>query len=69
MSKQIHIAINLTDNLGITSAVITHNDTDITSDSKLIQNVAWALLKSIHLNKDDLKVQDLMNELEIELTR
>lgn len=69
MSKQIHIAINLTDDLDITSALITHNDTKIPSDFKLIQNVARTLLKSISLNKDSLKLQDLMNEMDIKLTR
>jgi len=63
--KQIHIAIGLTDDLGITSVTFLHNDTHLPSDSKLIGLIGMALLKSIHLNKEDCELQDMLGELGI----
>jgi hypothetical protein len=63
--KYIQLGLHLTDDLGIKSVTIDHNETDLPSDSKLITLIAFALLKSIHLNKSDLELQDMLNELGI----
>ena len=69
MTKQIHLAIGLNDGLGITSVVITHNDTQIANNHELIEAKALALLKSILSNKSSLKLQDLLSELDVELVK
>ena len=65
MSKTIELTINLNDDLGITAAIITYNDTGLSSDSKLIQTVASTLLRSLSLNKEDVTIGDLLNGLDI----
>lgn len=63
--KHIKLDIILTDDLGIHSVVFDQNDTELKSDSKLIEKIAVTLIKSTHLNKDSLIVQDMLNELNI----
>ena len=60
--KYINLGITLTDELGIKSVVIYANDTELESDSGLIKLLAYALLKSMVLNKDDLELQDLLSK-------
>ena len=60
--KEIILSINLNDDLAIKSCEIIYNDTGLKSDSELINRVAFALIKSIHVNKDSISVQDLLNE-------
>jgi hypothetical protein len=66
--KHIALGINLTHELGIKSVTIDYNDTDLPSDSKLINLIAFALLKSIHINNEDLDLQDTLNEVGIKLS-
>ena len=63
--KYIELGIQLTDDLRLKSVTVNHNNTDFESDSKLIQRLAFAILKSIHANKESTGVQDLLNELDI----
>ena len=53
------------DKLSLTSLTIDANTTELPSDSKLVKNIAIALLKSIAVNKEDLGIQDLLTELNI----
>lgn len=61
--KLICLWLELTDELGLKSVVIDHNDTGLPSDSELLKKVAWALLKSLHHNHEELTINDLMNEI------
>lgn len=62
----IQLGIHLTKDLGLNMVTVDHNTTSLPSDSVLIKKLSFALLKSISLNKDDLALQDLLNELNIE---
>lgn len=66
--KLISLDIVLSDELGIKGVTISYNDTGLPNDSKLIEIVAFTLLKSLNLNKESVAVQDLLNELGIERT-
>lgn len=61
----IQIGVHLDDQLGIKKATIEWNSTHLPSDSELIKRVAMTLLRSLHLNKHDVMIQDLLNELDI----
>lgn len=61
----IEFGINLNEGLGITSVSINYNTTNLPSNSELVKKVAFTLLKSIYSNKEDLMLQDLLNELDI----
>lgn len=63
--KNIQLSISLSDDLGIKAIVYNYNDTELPSNSETLGNIAIAILKSLHLNKDDLLIQDLLNELDI----
>lgn len=63
--KNIQLSISLSDDLGIKAIVYNYNDTELPSTSETLGNIAIAILKSLHLNKDDLLIQDLLNELDI----
>jgi len=65
-AKYIDLQIKLTDDLGVQSVSIMRNDTDIVSDSKLLELVAFTILKGLRLNKDSILVQDLLIELDIQ---
>lgn len=64
-SHYIQLGVHLNEGLGITSVTIDHNTTDLPSDSELIKKVAFTLLKAINLNKEDVMLQDLLNEMDI----
>ena len=66
--KYIQLGIHLTEELGLKSVTIDHNETDLPSDSNLINLVAFALLRSINLNKESVDLQDVLNELGITVT-
>lgn len=60
--KYINIGITLTDELVLKSVVIYANDTGLESDTNLIRLLSFALLKSLHLNKEDLELQELLRK-------
>ncbi len=63
--KRVSLTIGLTDDLGIKSVVIDYNDTGLLDDSVLIEKIALTLIKSIYINKEDIYIQDILNELNI----
>ena len=63
--KYVELGIFLTDDLGIKAVVIDQNETGLPSNSELIEKVCITLLKSLSLNKEDVQLQDLLNELNI----
>lgn len=63
--KHIILSIELSDELGIKSVTLTHNDTGLKSDSELIKQVAYTILRSYSANKEDVIIQDLLNEVGI----
>jgi hypothetical protein len=65
MSHYIQITVLLSERLSITCVQIDENTTDLENDSELIKMIAVGLLKSIHANKEDLMIQDLLNSVNI----
>lgn len=63
--KCIEISIFLTDDLRLKSIAIDKNDTGLESDSKLLKKVCISILQSISLNKQDIEIQDILNNLNI----
>lgn len=66
--KYVELGIYLTDDLGIESVSINHNDTHLKSDSKLIKIAALALVKASQVNKETLEIQDLLEDSNIAYT-
>lgn len=64
LDKWKHIQ-HLNDDLGLEAASFEHNTTDLQSDSELLKLIGIALLKAVKVNKDDLVIQDLLNELDM----
>ena len=62
----IQIGLHLNEDLGLEAATFEHNTTHLQSDSDLLKLIGIALLKAVSINKDDLVVQDLLDELDIE---
>ena len=61
----IQLGVHLTGSLGMKSVTIDCNTTSLPSDSELIKKVAFTMLRALQLNKEDLALQDLLNELDI----
>ena len=49
----------------IKNIVIDINETDMPNDSNLIKNICWTAVKSLLKDKEDVAIQDLLNELNI----
>jgi len=72
MSEEVHLiqlSFTLTKELGLKSIIIDCNTTNMPSDSELVKKLAFTVLKSIQLNKEDILVQDLLNEIGINITK
>jgi len=69
MSKIIQLTFVLTDDLGIKSIAYDVNDTELPSNGQTLGMIAMAMIKALHLNKDSVLVQDLLNELDIKVER
>lgn len=72
MSKSVHyiqLGIHLNKDLKIKSVTIDHNTTDLPTNVDLVKKIAFTLLKSIELNKEDLQLKELLKELQIDTTR
>jgi hypothetical protein len=67
--KRIQLTFNLTDKLGLRSVEFDYNSTHLPNDSELITKVCFAAIKAVRLNKDDMQLQDLLNELNIGLPK
>lgn len=68
MEKNIILNIKLTDDLGIKSVEITNN-TQLKTDSDLLVNIAYALLKAKSLNKDSLLIQDMLSDVGVTIPK
>jgi len=68
MEKNIILNIKLTDDLGIKSVEITNN-TELKTDSDLLANIAYALLKAKSLNKDSLLIQDMLSDVGVTIPK
>jgi len=66
--KHVQLTISLSEDLEMKTVSIDYNDTGLPDNSELVKKIAYTLLKSLSINKDDIKVQDLLNELGIERT-
>ncbi len=64
--KHVQLTLHMTDELALKSVSIDFNSTHFPNDSKLVKLACLTLLKSLHLNKDSVLVQDLLYELGIE---
>lgn len=62
----IQITLFFNDELGLKSARFEYNDTGLPDDSTTLRRLALTMLKAVAINEDDLKIQDLLNELDIE---
>lgn len=67
--KHIELDIVLTDDLGIKAVVFNRNDTELPNDSKLLSMIGVALIRSVHLNRESMEIQDTLRELNIELPK
>jgi hypothetical protein len=63
--KYIQLSIELTDDLALKKIVFLCNDTGLESDSKLVELIGIAFIKSIYLNKDDLELTEMLDKLGI----
>jgi hypothetical protein len=63
--KHLEIVFGFTDELGLKSVQFNYNDTGLPEDSELLRRVACALIESLSVNKESLKVQDILNQLDI----
>lgn len=61
----IQLTVTMDDEYVLKYVSVDLNTTDLPSDSKLVKQIAIAILKSLKLNKDDIMIQDLLNELNI----
>jgi hypothetical protein len=68
MGHVIQVQYVLNEDLGLKSVSIDINTTDLNSDSELIKKLAITVLKALSMNKEDVMVQDLLNDLGIERT-
>ena len=59
----IDLQINLSKDLLVQSVSITRNDTELVPDYKLLKLIAFAILKGLEVNKDDILIQELFREL------
>ena len=62
----IQLGLHLNEKLGLKSVSIDFNSTDLNNDSKLLEILAFTILRGLKINKDSVLVQDLLNELNIE---
>ena len=62
--KTITISFGIVDDC-IKQIVYDENETDLPSNSETLEMLAFTLLKVISKEKDSMKVQDVLNELNI----
>ena len=67
MTKFIQLTFGLTDDLGIKSIAYDINETELPSNGETLGMIAMGMIKALHLNKDSVLVQDLLNELDIKV--
>lgn len=63
--KLVTLTFAINDKNCIKDIVIDINETDLPNDSNLIKTICWTAVKAIHNGKEDIAIQDLLNELGI----
>lgn len=61
----VTLSIDISKEMTIKAVTIEYNDTGMKDDSELITRLAYTLLKSVDANKDELQLQDLLQDLDI----
>ena len=62
----ITISVGLTKEGGVAEILLDENTTARKNDSKLIRDVADAIIRTLDKNKEDVAVQDLLQDLKID---
>jgi len=62
----ITISVGLTKEGGVAEIMLDENTTARKNDSKLIRDVAEAIIATLDKNKEDVAVQDLLQDLKID---
>ena len=62
----ITISVGLTKEGGVAEILLDENTTARKNDSKLIRDVADAIIATLDKNKEDVAVQDLLQDLKID---
>jgi len=62
----ITISVGLTKEGGVAEIMLDENTTNRKNDSKLIRDVAEAIIATLDKNKEDVAVQDLLQDLKID---
>ena len=62
----ITISVGLTKKGGVAEILLDENTTARKNDSKLIRDVADAIIATLDKNKEDVAVQDLLQDLKID---
>jgi len=62
----ITISVGLTKEGGVAEILLDENTTARKNDSKLIRDVAEAIIRTLDANKEDVAVQDLLQDLKID---
>jgi len=62
----ITISVGLTKEGGVAEILLDENTTARKNDSKLIRDVAEAIIATLDKNKEDVAVQDLLQDLKID---
>jgi hypothetical protein len=63
--KIVILEVYIDDDFSIDSVIISHNDTGLPTNSKLLHGIVEALLSSINNNKDELDLYDELNDIGI----
>lgn len=61
----IQLTAELSDDLKLKSVTIDINTTELKNDSELVRQISWTILKSLVANKEDIQIQDMLNDLNI----
>ena len=61
----IQLTFNFTHDLGLRSFEYDVNTTGLPNDSELLKKISFTLLKALHMNNDDVQLQDMLFELGI----
>lgn len=62
--KKIVLDFYFNERLSLKKVLIDKNETELPSDSDLLEAIARCLLKSIEKNRDSLRLQDLINDID-----
>jgi hypothetical protein len=71
MEKETSVTIRITmdENTQLISATIMENTTELKSNSDLLKNLSFAMLRNLIEHKEKFMIQDVLNELNIPLQK